>query len=313
MINLNQAFNNKYKAQVELLLQIIPYVAEEEDFALKGGTAINMFIWDMPRLSVDIDLTYLPFDTREKAFSNIAMALKRIGDRIKKAIPGIQVTAQAHATDQEEKLICTLQGIQVIIEVNTTMRGSIKPARLIPIANAVQEQFGKFAEIKVMSKGELFGGKICAALDRQHPRDLFDVHSLLEEEGITEETKQGFIAALLSHSHSIHEMLNPIFKDQTQAFATKFIGMASKPFSYVDFEKTRTRLIKEIHSILTDRDKQLLLSFKASEPDWSLSNTEQLHNLPAVKWKLQNIIKLKKENPVKHAHLLKLLDKALAR
>jgi len=313
MINLSQLLNKEYQAQVELLLQIIPYVAEEEDFALKGGTAINMFIWDMPRLSVDIDLTYLPFDDRETAFSNIGGALKRISARIKKAIPGIQVTAQAHATDQEEKLICTLQGIKIIIEVNTTMRGSIKPARLMPVVNAAQEQFGKFAEIKVMSKGELFGGKICAALDRQHPRDLFDVHYLLEEEGITEETKQGFIAALLSHSHSIHEILDPIFKDQKQAFSTKFIGMALKPFTYADFEKTRIRLIKEIHSTLTDRDKQLLLSFKTGEPDWSLSSIEQLENLPAVKWKLQNIIKLKKENPVKHAHLLKLLEKVLAK
>ena len=56
---------SEYKAQVELLLDLLPHVAKEKAFALKGGTAINMFVWDMPRLSVDIDLTYLPFDGRD--------------------------------------------------------------------------------------------------------------------------------------------------------------------------------------------------------------------------------------------------------
>ena len=53
-------FNKKYSDQVALLMSVIPAVAEESCFALKGGTAINLFIRDLPRLSVDIDLTYLP-------------------------------------------------------------------------------------------------------------------------------------------------------------------------------------------------------------------------------------------------------------
>jgi len=52
--------NERYRKQVALLIQTIPAVPDEKDFALKGGTAINLFVRDMPRLSVDIDLTYLP-------------------------------------------------------------------------------------------------------------------------------------------------------------------------------------------------------------------------------------------------------------
>jgi len=63
--------DSKYKAQVDLLLQAIPIVAKEKHFALKGGTAINLFIRDMPRLSVDIDLTYLLVDDRKTALKNI--------------------------------------------------------------------------------------------------------------------------------------------------------------------------------------------------------------------------------------------------
>ena len=54
------AFREVYRRQVQLLIRVLPSIAEEACFALKGGTAINLFVRDMPRLSVDIDLTYLP-------------------------------------------------------------------------------------------------------------------------------------------------------------------------------------------------------------------------------------------------------------
>lgn len=65
----------QYQDQVKLLLDILPFVAEEPCFALKGGTAINLFEWDLPRLSVDIDLTYLPTQGREDALASISEAL----------------------------------------------------------------------------------------------------------------------------------------------------------------------------------------------------------------------------------------------
>ena len=217
----------QYKAQVNLLLDILPHVASEESLALKGGTAINMFVWDMPRLSVDIDLTYLPFDNREAALANIADSLMRLQDKIKKAIPGIQVETKRAGNDPEAKLTCTMQGSQVKIEVNTIMRGSIMPTRLMPLSDAAQNEFNKFTEITVVSNAELFGGKICAALDRQHPRDLFDIHQLFSNGGITEEIKEGFIASLLSHPKSINEVLQPTIHNQKKAFDNQFQGMTN--------------------------------------------------------------------------------------
>lgn len=75
---------SRYKTQVDLLLQTIPFIAKEEIFALKGGTAINLFVRDMPRLSVDIDLTYIPFDDRETALKNISDGLERIKSDLEK-------------------------------------------------------------------------------------------------------------------------------------------------------------------------------------------------------------------------------------
>lgn len=63
--------NDTYKKQVELLLKTLPEVAKETCFALHGGTAINLFIRNMPRLSVDIDLTYLPIEGYETSRTNI--------------------------------------------------------------------------------------------------------------------------------------------------------------------------------------------------------------------------------------------------
>ena len=283
---------------------------KEEIFALKGGTAINMFIRSLPRLSVDIDLTYIPINDRETALSEISEGLGRIKADLEKSIPGISVTAVSRE-GEDAKINCQLQKAQIKIEVNTTTRGTISDPDLLKVDKKVQESFGRFAAIKVVSMAEIFGGKICAALDRQHPRDLFDVKLLLENEGLTEEIKYGFLVALISHMRPINELLNPTFIDQRNAFETQFSGMSDIPFSYEEFEKTREELISQIISKLTLEDKRFLVSFKEADPIWEFFNVEKARELPAVRWKLQNIERLKRENPKKHSDLVKTLDKVL--
>ncbi len=172
--------NQSYISQTDLLLQVMPHIATEKTLALKGGTAINLFLRKMPRLSVDIDLTYLPFDNRETALTNIADSLERIRERIKKSIPEASVNKRA-LEGNDVKLLVQSRKAQIKIEVNTITRGHLHPARLLQVNDTVQERFKKFAAIQVVSNASLFGGKICAALDRQHPRDLFDVHLLFQE------------------------------------------------------------------------------------------------------------------------------------
>ena len=292
------------------MLQTIPYVAKEEIFALKGGTAINLFIRSLPRLSVDIDLTYIPINDRETALSEISEGLGRIKADLEKSIPGISVTAVSRE-GEDAKINCQLQKAQIKIEVNTTTRGTISDPDLLKVDKKVQESFGRFAAIKVVSMAEMFGGKICAALDRQHPRDLFDVKLLLENEGLTEEIKYGFLVALISHMRPINEFLNPTFIDQRNAFETQFSGMSDIPFSYEEFEKTREELISQIISKLTLEDKRFLVSFKEADPIWEFFNVENASELPAVRWKLQNIERLKRENPQKHSDLVDTLEKVL--
>jgi hypothetical protein len=191
------------------------------------------------------------------------------------------------------------------------MRGYLQEPRLMQVVESVQEEFELFAATKVVSRGELYGGKICAALDRQHPRDLFDIHDLFEHGGITEEIRLGFIAALLSHNRPIHEMLKPNFQDQRAAFEAQFAGMTDDSFSYSDFEATRMHLVEEINRILTDDDRKFLFSFKAGEPQWGLYPIEGLQEMSAVQWKLLNIKRLLSKDETKHGEQLELLRKCL--
>jgi predicted nucleotidyltransferase component of viral defense system len=302
--------NSTYRAQVNLLLQVLPFVAEEQVFALKGGTAINLFIRDLPRMSVDIDLCYLPFDDRKDALANIESALRRIKKRIEENKQEIRVKPIPIA-DNDAKLECENGNALILIEVNTTMRGHLFEPRIMRVVDKVQNEFELFAEIKVISNGELFGGKICAALDRQHPRDLFDVYYLLENEGFNDEIRMGFIAGILSHPRPINEILNPNFIDQRNNFERQFSGMTLEPFSYQNFEETRVRLINVIKTSLTNKDKKFLLSFKKGEPEWDLFDAPKLREMPAIKWKLLNIRKLMETNTRKHNESLKALEKEL--
>ena len=300
-----------YRQQVDLLLQVLPLVAKEKVFALKGGTAINLFVRDMPRLSVDIDLTYLPLDDRDTAMRGISEALTHIRQKINHAIPGIKTQLVQQSSGQEAKLTCQSSSAQIKIEVNTIIRGHVIPPRIMDIAKSVETEFQKFVTMAVVSHAELFGGKICAALDRQHPRDLFDIHQLFEHEAFTDEIRLGFIAMLISHSRPIHELIRPNLLDQRTVFQHQFTGMTFTAFSYEDYKSTRKRLVKEIHEHLSDTDKSFLLSFKSGTPDWDLLPLDNLRLMPAIQWKLANIVKLKTQNPEKHKAQLKALENTL--
>jgi predicted nucleotidyltransferase component of viral defense system len=264
----------------------------------------------MPRLSVDIDLTYLSIDDRETALKSISDGLGRIKADLEKSISGISVTP-ASREGQDVKINCQIPGAQIKIEVNTITRGSINQPTFMRLHKVVEETFGRFAAINVVSMAELFGGKVCAALDRQHPRDLFDVKPLLDNEGLSNDIMIGFLVALLSHMRPINESIRPKFIDQRHAFETQFSGMADIPFSYEDFERTREQLVNDIHLKLTEKDRLFLMSFKEGIPDWEKFIVRNAKELPAINWKLQNIIRLKKENSKKHKEMVRSLERAL--
>ncbi|WP_179353254.1 nucleotidyl transferase AbiEii/AbiGii toxin family protein [Winogradskyella vidalii] len=295
---------NNYKHQVRLLLSVIPEVAKEKCFALHGGTAINLFVRDMSRLSVDIDLTYIPIENRTTSFSNINNALREIKKRLNTIFPNLLIEHQK----DKLKLQISNKDALIKIEVNQGIRGLLGDTRTLVLCNKAQEDFDVFCSIQGVSFGQLYGGKIVAALDRQHPRDLFDVKDLLDKEGFTEEIKEGFIFTLLSSKRPIKEVLFPNLINQEQAFENQFMGMTERLFSYADFEQTREKLIGNIQEELTESDKKFIVNFENTSPDWSVYDFEKF---PAIQWKLQNLQSLKESNPEKHTFNMKELKRLL--
>ena len=161
-----------YRQKVELLLRLLPIVMDEGVFAVHGVTAINLFLKNLPRYSVDMDLTYVPLADREKSISDISKHLRSIVDKAKHSFKGIQL----NLNENTSKLLCEHQGKQVKIEVNQIKRGIVGGEVMrLPLSERAQEEFGLYCEADVVPVTQLYGGKIAAALSRQHPRDLFDV------------------------------------------------------------------------------------------------------------------------------------------
>lgn len=284
--------NNEYTGQVQLLLRILPIVMNEECFAIHGGTAINLFVDNLLRLSVDIDLTYIPLENRDSSMTHIKEALKRIADKLRKQLR-INVTPLLDRC----KLMCKWHNWEVKIEVNTTKRGIIGGEPLIlPLCQNAQDLFGMEVEARIVPFTLLYGGKIAAALSRQHPRDLFDIKYMTMP---IEQARLGFIFCLLGSDRPIHESFQPSMIDQREAMENQFAGMSDVPFTYDDFEATRTRLIADVKAMLTDEDKHFLISFEQGKPYWASVEYGYFAEYPSVKWKLLNLAKLKNGNPDK--------------
>ena len=289
---MNPMKKSKFYPQVVLLLDVLPYIAKESCFALKGGTAINLFVRDFPRLSVDADLTYLGNEFREEALKKTEEALLRIKADLEKQI-GAKVTSSSRQSQTTDiKLFVNRNGVQVKIEASPVVRGVLYPTISMPLNSKISSEFDVEFDFEISSLPDLYGGKIAAALDRQHPRDLFDVKLLLENEGISKDIMTGFLVYLICHKRPPNELLKPTLQDQSALFNSDFKGMTNLDFDYTDFVKTRELLIETINNRLSTNDKQFLLSFFDGKPDWNLFRESHAQELPAIKWKLLNLNRL---------------------
>lgn len=296
----------EYLNQVNLLVEVLPYIAREKCFALKGGTAINMFYQNLPRLSVDIDLTYVEFYPRTEAYKNIDDALDRINKNLNSV--GYKSFIRGKA---EKKILCSNEKSIIKIEPNYNARGCIIQPQELSICSRAEDLFG-YVDCNVLSEAETYGGKISAALNRQHPRDLFDIYQLFEQNKLKDKIIQGFVVMLLSAPRPIYELLNPNISDQENVFASEFLGMTDIKFTYKKHIETLKQLIDYIqHKIKTDY-KDFLLDFVSLNINLRNVDIPNFDKLSAIKWKIQNLEKLKSINPDKFAkeyqELKKILD-----
>jgi hypothetical protein len=294
---------NPYFSQVQLLVRVLPFLTAHPCFALKGGTAINLFVRDLPRLSVDIDLTYLPVADRDTSLKQIHDSMLAIQMKLQNQA-GYHVSTRLLKDSQTiTRLVVEHSGSHIKVEVSPVLRGSVHPPTNRAVTSAVEQHFG-FVEAQLLDFNDLYAGKICAALDRQHPRDLYDVKFLLDNEGINQMLKDTFLVYLLSHPRPIAELLAPNRLPLESLFETEFSGMTIIPVTLEALYDVRERLIGQIHGMLTDQDKAFLMSVKQGAPDWASCRFPQAQYLPAVRWKLYNIDRMKSSERQKAAEKL---------
>ena len=290
--------NQVFLDTARLVIRVAPLVFADNIFALKGGTAINLFVRDMPRLSVDLDLVFVDHRlARDEALAKINEAIRSTVDRLNKR--GFQTHAATVADAGETKLFVRRGKLEVKVEVNFVLRGTVRPIRSASLTAKAKEALLADLELPVVSLEDLYGGKLVAALDRQHPRDLFDVMQLFLHEGITPGIRRSFVVYLACHNRPIHEVLSPTLRDVSGEYDNTFRGMTAEPVELSALLLARERMVSELQAGLDAREREFLLSLARNEPNWGLLDIEHLVQLPGIRWKLRNLEQLAKANPQK--------------
>jgi predicted nucleotidyltransferase component of viral defense system len=287
--------NQEYVDTVRLLLAVAPEVFRSPRFALKGGTALNLFVHDMPRLSVDIDVVFTDHTIgREDALRMIAADLEATKTAISKS--GFRASISTTRGGDEVKLLVAGNGLQIKVEVNFVFRGTVLPVTQRPLAQAAQELFTTDITLPVLDYSELYGGKLVAAMDRQHPRDMFDVWKMLERFGWQVSFVDCFVAYLAGHNRPVHEVLFPKKRSLEPVFTSEFAGMTKDDVELSVLEQTQQRLLTQLPGSLTSQHRDFLLSLVRAEPAWELMPFANLQHLPALQWKLTNLRRLKERD-----------------
>ena len=287
-----------YVDTVRLMLEVAPEVFASGRVAMKGGTALNFFVQDLPRLSVDIDVVFVPHQTpRDTALAEIANELSALQTRINRR--GIRAELTSSKTGDETKLFVRRDRIEVKIEINHVFRGTLLPVETRSLTKTASDLFTTALAVPTLAVAELYGSKLVAAMDRQHPRDLFDVHGMFQRFGLTPEIVECFVGYIAGHNRPVHEVLGSRDIDLARPFDNEFAGMEREPVSLRVLEEARIRLRRELAVALTADHKRFLIGLVAGQPPWEAMQCRHLAELPAIQWKLQNLARLKRTNAVK--------------
>lgn len=281
--------DKRFADQVSLLVAILPLLDCEPRFALKGGTAINLFEHDLPRLSVDIDLTWLPMQDFDTDAAQIAESLATLAARLSAAPLRLNVQGSGAAGGTINRLIVSRGRTRVQIETTPVMRGALHPVRRMDLSPGVEREFGS-AQVQVLDFADLYGGKMAAALSRQHPRDLFDIGTLLDRNKLDAALWRTFLVYLTASSKPAAEMLAPSEpRDFAAVFTRQFDGMTREPVTVEWLLEARQRLLARIRDLLDAPTRDFLLSVEREAPDFELIGLPQAANMPGVRRKLRNL------------------------
>jgi predicted nucleotidyltransferase component of viral defense system len=283
-------FNIIFKNQAELVLETLGLFDWESCFALKGGTAINYFYSNMPRLSIDIDLVYLPVNSRVEAINEIKANLAKFIKKIKNIYRQVKIIKESKSNPVGILYIDNSKA-KIKIEPNIIIRGTVIPTKFIPLNKVVSEYFNQELEVKCLDFKEIMAGKLVASFDRQHPRDIFDAKAILSIDNKNELKiiVELFVIYLSQSNRPFSELLNPKFIYFENLYNTALEGTLREKYDIYTLIQNRIDVFEAIKSNLTPGHKEFLISLMSLDPKWELLSFENIHCLPGIQWKLKNI------------------------
>jgi predicted nucleotidyltransferase component of viral defense system len=277
------------------LCEILQYLNEDRLFAghlvLKGGTAINLTVFDMPRLSVDIDLDFSKECSREEMLE----IRTNINDNLLNFMfaQGYALspnTKNPHSLDSWVFYFQNAVGNRdsIRIEINYSMRNHLFPAE----KRKINVEFLNIEyEVNTLSVLELFGSKIKALIERTAARDLYDVRNMLKY-NVIQEKKQNLLRKIIVFHLVIgakkkvelpfdFENINSLKYSQIRANLIPVL----KKSEHFDFESAKT-IAKDYLAklmILTDHEKLFIENFNAGiyQPDLLFDDEEIIERIKA--------------------------------
>lgn len=291
------------------LIEVLKYINTNpilrDALALKGGTAINLTIFNLPRLSVDIDLDYLKNNSKEEMLAE----RNYISSNITKYMEanGYQLSPKSktpHSLDSYVFSYVNAAGMKdnIKIEVNYSLR-----AHILPTEKRKINTLGFFDEVSVHSLAalEIFGSKIVALLTRAAARDLYDINSMIVS-GLFDESQwlmlkkcAVFYSAIANERPLLRFELDKIDSFTNQKIKTDLLPVIRRE-EHFDLQSVQKRvkdfLSDSLH--LEERDIDFLRTFARKEyrPDLLFDNREIIkciQNHPMVLWKIRKSIEEK--------------------
>ncbi len=186
------------------------------------------------------------------------------------------------------------------------------PVERHPLSPKTADMFSVALELPVLAPAELYGSKLVAAMDRQHPRDLFDVLKMFESGGLTDAVVECFVTYLAGHNRPTHEVLFGNEKDIAHEYHHHFVGMTTEPVSLDVLLEIRARLREELPRRLTGQHKQFLTGLARAQPDWTLLQCPYASELTALRWKLGNLQTFSQRRPADFEKQAAMLEALLA-
>ena len=289
---------SEYQRQATLLIELLPTVARQSDFALYGGTAINLFLLDAPRLSIDLDLKFLPPLKIDAAKARIDEILQEVRAEIEKDIPGTRVEQEQKQDRRLPRLLVIRDrdGALVKIEVNPLQVGSIFSPQPRQLSAKVAADFSVAATtMEILAPAEIYAGKIAAALERAHPRDLFDIRQMPDSIWDDQRLWAALAVCLaMSRGRDLHRLIAEknagkiIVSLDYENFAPM---MRTARATLQELEEAGSRLHARLLSRMPAGCKKLLVDFFCGQADWSAIGVD-IDALPGLQWRSEGIRKM---------------------